>query len=419
PRAWPAAPPREHGTDVSADEKSIGDILPDPEGFGVLTEAGEIAFVRDGRLQVDAEFSRIFGEHNRAFLHRYLAAPRAANGRLGIVVRHSERQSWSSPTLLLDDETLRQLYPVSGRPTDELTAFQRKHRTQSIYRSMETLLERRHELAPLAPVYCPLLYCRHTTLPDYPELLARDTEPACVPVIEIVNLFAGIPLVQRTAEPMCALVDRLHRGVVRKSRRQDSRLGVLQAGVFRQNSPAAITQDPYAQLARDRRFDRKVTLPAIDTSVLHRRERFESVERWLRYPQQNVETRRLRQFRQFRELDETVLARFAEESPVYTAPGGTRLFECGQRDAWNLYLLEGVLMLTATDGATLRIEGGSEPAASPVAFLKPRKYTVETLTPVSFLWVHDLQLSALTSGRGGETGPDDGLRIGVPVRKNG
>jgi len=52
-------------------------------------------------------------------------------------------------------------------------------------------------------------------------------------------------------------------------------------------------------------------------------------------------------------------------------------------------------MLTPADGATLRIDGGTDKAAYPVAFLKPRKYAIESLTPVSFLWVHDLLLEAV------------------------
>jgi hypothetical protein len=138
-----------------------------------------------------------------------------------------------------------------------------------------------------------------------------------------------------------------------------------------------------------------VTLPSVDARRLHESEYVEPIERWLKIPHQPVGMERLRAFAQFRGIDTARLAEFTARSLIYTAPAGIRLLDRGLRDAWNLYLLEGALMLTPEDGATLRVDGGTDKAAHPIAFLKPRKYTVETLTPVSFLWIHDLLLEAV------------------------
>ncbi len=69
-------------------------------------------------------------------------------------------------------------------------------------------------------------------------------------------------------------------------------------------------------------------------------------------------------------------------------------------DQWNMYLLEGTLMLTAEDGQAATVVGGSPQAAAPIAFLKPRKYKVASLTKVSFLWVHDLVLRTVRNPNG-------------------
>jgi len=153
--------------------------------------------------------------------------------------------------------------------------------------------------------------------------------------------------------------------------------------------------EAYADIARDRRLQRVVTLPSVDASRLHDTDRLESIERWLRIPHQAVDAGRLREFVQFRALDEARLAELASRSLVYTAPTGTQLLERNLGDAWNFYLLEGAVLLTPADGQTLRVDSGSEQASHPIAFLKPRIYRVETLTPVSFLWVHDLLLDAV------------------------
>ena len=139
---------------------------------------------------------------------------------------------------------------------------------------------------------------------------------------------------------------------------------------------------------------RAAAIPA-DERRLHEAEPVEPIERWLKIPHQAVSTERLRDFAQFRGLDVTRLIDLAARSLIYTAPAGTCLLGRGMRDNWNLYLLEGSLMLTPADGSTLRVHSGTDKAARPISALKPRQYTIDTLTAVSFIWVHDLHFAAV------------------------
>jgi CRP-like cAMP-binding protein len=122
--------------------------------------------------------------------------------------------------------------------------------------------------------------------------------------------------------------------------------------------------------------------------------RVEQVEKWAS-PRQAIQAMRLQAFTQFKNLDPDRLSLLAEKAQIYSAPMGTRLLNRGMSDPWNMYLLEGKVSLEPADGASLYIEGGSEKAANPVSFLKPRKYTVTAVTTVSFLWVHDAVLEAV------------------------
>jgi hypothetical protein len=151
----------------------------------------------------------------------------------------------------------------------------------------------------------------------------------------------------------------------------------------------------------DKRHERQETLDAAvgdrlrSAQELQQVDRFDQVEKWLERPHRPVDAALLRGYTQFRDLDTERLALIAEKALVYTAPSGVRLLNIGMKDAWNMYLLEGTVSLEAADGGTLLVTGGGEKAASPVSFLKPRKYTVTSVTSVSFLWIHDALLEAV------------------------
>lgn len=367
-----------------------------PAGLYVLMASGELGvYDAQRQLRIDEPLTRAFLEHNRAFLRSHLQNPQADERRVAILFEAKEAREWGSLTLSLEDSVVRSLYPAGGRTAGALTTFQQKSRSMSVYRGMELLLDYRHESTPQVPVYCPVLFNPHSTLSGRTSALGHepDEQERDIPVLDILNLIAAIPSARGASPAIVALVDKMRQGVIRKDQRRDSLLSVQHAKVH--SEPAVSGEDAYARIARDKRIGRAVTLPIVDEHRLHETEHVEPVERWLKIPHQPVGIERMRAFVQFQGLDEMRLAEVTARSLIYTAPAGTRLLDRGLRDAWNLYLLEGALMLTPADGATLRVDGGTDKAAYPVAFLKPRKYTVETLTAVSFLWVHDLLLEAV------------------------
>jgi len=367
-----------------------------PTGLYVLTANGELGvYDAQRQLHIDETLSRVFAEHNRAFLRSHVQDPLAGDRRTAILFESREPREWGHLTLSLEDAVVRSLYPAGGRTLGGLTAFQQKSRFLSVYRGMELLLDYRHESKSDVPVYCPVLFNPHSVLSGRISALGREPheQERDIPVLDVLNLIATIPPAHRASSAVLALIDKLRQGVIRKDQRRDSLLSVQHATSHAQTPVPG--EEAYAQIARDKRLARAVTLPSVDERRLHETDHIETVERWLKIPNQPVDTERLRTFVQFQGFDAAHLVKLTARSLIYTAPAGVRLLERGAHDAWNLYLLEGELMLTPADGATLRVEGGTDKAAYAVAFLKPRKYTVETLTPVSFLWVHDLLLEAV------------------------
>jgi hypothetical protein len=372
------------------------DILAGLPGLYLLTASGELGYYDEqGRLQIDAELSQALAAHNREFLRTYLKDPEAARLRLGVVYEAARARAFGRTTLHLEPFVVRELYPVGGRPTDALTVFQQKNREQGVTRGVDLLLDARSELAARAPIYCPVLFDRHTTVAEYADGFGRALEPGelAAPALELLNLVATLPIARRETAPLLALKARLRRSPGPADDARASGLTLVAGGIAWDGGRAGA--EAYADVARDKRLARGVTLAAADLPVPPPQAQVAHIERWLEIPHRRVDAGILRRFAQFRELDEHALAVLAERSYVYTAPAGTRLLERGAADAWNMYLLEGELMLTAADGPALRVAGGSARAAHPVAFLKPRKYAVETLSPVSFLWVHDLLLQSL------------------------
>lgn len=366
-----------------------------PAGFYVLTGNGDLGVYDAQRnLHIDTTLSDAFRAHNRAYLRSYLSGSERDEPRVAILYETPTTREWGRLTLSLEDAVVRDLYSTGGR-AGALTVFQQKNRQKSAYRGMELLLESRHESAPGIPVYCPVLFDAHATLAKRVSALGREPDEAerDIPVLDMLNLIASIPSARRGTPEILALVDKLRQGILRKEQRRDIAWEIQHA---KQSGPPS-NADAYAQIARDKRMQRALTLPNVDERRLHENEYVEPVERWLKIPHQPVGSERLRSFAQFRGLDDARVDELSARSLLYTAPGGMRLLERGLQDSWNLYLLEGTLMLTPADGATLKVVGGSDKAAYPIALLKPRKYQVDTLTPVSFLWVHDLLLEAVTS----------------------
>ncbi len=370
-------------------------------GLYAVTEDGVLGvYGQDKEFIADRELTEALGAQVRQLLASHRADAHDDKHRLGVIYRASEKRPWGSDTFLLEQSVVREVYPVSGPPTRELTAFQKKNREKSIYRALELLIEYRYERLPDEPVYCPLLYDGGAFLQD----CQPETEGAPIPVIEVLNLMPMIPLGHRNAPAVAKLMSRMHQLIVRKDMRR--------AGVFTLTERDYVTRDQAAGSAEffdaDKRHERHQTLEVgirerlLTAQQMQQVDRFDQVEQWLERPHRPADAALLRTFTQFRDLDNDRLTLLAEKALIYTAPGGARLLNIGMKDAWNMYLLEGTVTLEAADGGTLLVTGGGEKAASPVSFLKPRKYTVTSVTPVSFLWIHDALLEAVLTPSGSQ-----------------
>ena len=365
-------------------------------GFYVLTSDGQLgAYDQDGEFVVDAKLTRAFADYNRRFLMTYLQSPEKGNFRLAIIHRTQEKRPWGSETLLLEKNIVRRLYPMTGTTELDLTVFQKKNREKSIYRGMEIFLEYKDASTPDLPVYCPVLYDRDMTLDCYAGNLDRPVTPADreTPVVEILNLLAGIPVAKRYTPEIGILKEKIYQGIVKKGMRKSAEFTLIED--IRRNAVAATDKavdDPYADI--DKRSERQVTLNsksgdpdalrnAGDNALLR------NIGSALVGRPEPAEPGTLKIFTRFRELDHARLEALAGKCMIYKVPPGTRLLERGTNDSWNLYLIEGTVELVAADGMPKAVEGGTPTASNPISCLKPRMYTVSALTRVAFLWIDD------------------------------
>lgn len=375
------------------------DELASPAGLCVLSAQGELAFyAADRTCQVDALLTDRLRRRTLDFLRTYLKQPNAEGWRSALLGSASEVRAWGRVSLYLEESTVRQLYPVSGRynSNEPLTVFQRRNIEKGLHRGMELLLEYRHNDAMKSVVYCPVLFDRHSSWSQYPSAAGLGIPEARrgEAVIEVLNLAAGLTVGQREEAAIVSLWERLYRGLISKDRRHDSKYALMDE----HDKPWGSGSDGGAYDDIDKRGARDLTLSAEDLARLHTQQYHDGVERWLEIPYREVDPERLRAFGHFRDLDDARLRLLATHALIYTAPPGVCLLERGMTDLWNLYLLEGSVTLEPEEGATLIVEGGSERGAAPVAFLKPRKYTVTAATRVSFLWIHDTLLRVARSG---------------------
>ena len=364
-------------------------------GFYVLTPDGQLGtYDQDMKFVVDAKLTKAFAEYNRRFLMTYLQNPMQGNFRLAIIHRTQEKRPWGSETLLLDKNIVRRLYPMTGTTELDLTAFQKKNREKSIYRGMEIFLDYKDTSTPDLPVYCPVLYDRGTRLENYAANLDRSVTSADreAPVVEILNLLAGIPMGKRYTPEIAILKEKIYQGIVKKGMRKSAEFTLIED--IRRNAASAradITSDPYADV--DKRAERRVTLDsktdgqaashANDSALIR------NIGSSLVGHPEPVDQQILKIFTRFRDLDHDKLEALAEQCLVYKVPLGTQLLERGTNDTWNLYLIDGTVQLVAADGVPKNIEGGTPTASNPISCLKPRMHTVSAVTRAAFLWIDD------------------------------
>ncbi|GAB4507135.1 MAG: hypothetical protein Tsb0026_01430 [Sulfuricaulis sp.] len=372
------------------------ETFPGLTGFYVLTPDGQLgAYDQDNKFVVDDKLTKAFAEYNRRFLMTYLQNPMQGNFRLAIIHRTQDKRPWGSETLLLEKNIVRRLYPVNGMTAEiDLTTFQKKNREKSIYRGMEIFLEYKDTSTPDLPVYCPVLYDRGVTLDGYAPSLGRPVTSVDreTPVVEVLNLLAGIPIARRYTPEVAILKEKIYQGIVKKGMRKSSEFTLIED--IRRNAVAArseSTADPYGDV--DKRSERQVTLNsktgshtashANDSALIR------SIGSSLVGHPEPADQQTLKIFTRFRDLDHEKLEALAAQCLIYRVPPGTQLLERGTNDAWNLYLIDGSVQLMAADGMPKTIEGGTPTASNPISCLKPRMYTVSAVTRVAFLWIDD------------------------------
>lgn len=379
-------------------------------GFYVLTPEGQLGcYDQKNNFVVDTRLTTAFADYNQHYLVSYLRNPQPGHCRLAIIYRTREKKPWGSETLLLEKHIVRRLYPVTGMTTEvELTAFQRKNREKSLYRGMELFLEYQDSSSPGMPVYCPVLYDRDTTLDDYASLLDRPITSADreAPVVEVMNLLAGIPLGRRLAPEITILKEKIYHRIVKKDLRKSAEFTFIED--IRRHALAAKAEDtrpddPYGNV--DKRAERQVTLEAVmDSQTMASGIRANEgalpahIQALLVGRPEAADPMMLKAFAKFRNLDREKLEALAAQSLVYQVPPGTKLLDHGTHDTWNLYLLEGTVRLVAADGVEKFIEGGTDQALSPVSYLKPRMYTAMAVTRVAFLWLDDKWVDQVMQG---------------------
>ncbi len=386
--------------------------LPDPSGLYVLSSEGSLGvylspYTDNKRFSLDAELSAVLSEHIAGFLKSYLANPDGFSARVAIVYNSVEKKPWGHATFFMEESVVRDVYPVAGvlagTASSALTVFQKRNREKSIYRGMETLLG--HKPNSNLAIYCPVLFDRNTTLDCYLSTLGREEQEGDrkTPVLEVLNLVANIPVMARNSPAILDLREKLHAVLIKSHMRKESGLALVDyaAPASPEIPPPASTPNLRDNPTRAFTASAPVAVgpssvtPMKDFTGLHVSDRHEHIERFLWQPPRLIDSMALQAFAPFRALNEQQLVRVANQCPVYQAPAGTRLLERGMDDKWNLFLLNGALLLEAQDGAMLTLESGTERAANPVSSLKPRKYQVAAKTVVTFLWVPDALLHAL------------------------
>jgi len=88
---------------------------------------------------------------------------------------------------------------------------------------------------------------------------------------------------------------------------------------------------------------------------------------------QGLDIGRLREFTSFRNLSEDDLLVLSSRVAVREASRGEVLFECGDIDSQEIFLLAGKLLLIAEDGRERTIEARTTMANLPIAKLRPRQ----------------------------------------------
>lgn len=365
------------------------DTLTDVVGLYALTPHGELGvYTERGRISIVHASTQVLGPQIRQLLKTYLADPDTSEYRLGVVYRRVDQTSSQGDTLRLEERALQQLFPAGAPATQGRTELQAANCEQNIRRGIQLLSTRRQPQFADAPVYLPVLYDRGTTLDQYSNRRAgRPTPNGSQAVLEVLNLMPMFSFGRRHMPLLTILTQAMQRYTTPERGGGDREVSVRPGRKVQPRRDRSRT----VFFGEVEKFD-SADEPRLAVGPATQTERFEPMERWLEQPRRTRDAAALRGFAPFRDLDDERLTAASKKLPVYAAPRGVRLLDIGLMDAWNMFLLEGTVALQAADGDALLVAGGSDKATSAISFLKPRKYTVTSVTAVRFLWVHDVLL---------------------------
>jgi hypothetical protein len=370
------------------------EAIPDLTNFFILMDNGQLgSYTPKGEFILHKESTAAFAEVIEQLLTQYKADPESPGYRLGIVYPTHEERPWKSASFAVEQHMLRKLYPSGGTQGAELTSFQKRNIEKSIYQGVELLMEHHDEALPGVQIYCPVLYFRKKTLADYLSTVSRPEHPQdkTTPVMDVLNLFAPLPVSRRSNKEIVAVTRKIYEGVIHKGSRKNA-YGFLsqkgKSGVISQ----PVADDMSAQVDRalaDIFGDRSGQEFSSLMQAYCEPETYERVGKWLENPYQYVKPEQLKSYSRFRGLSMDGLVILADQHPIFRAPVTTQLLARGTKDNWNMYLLDGALELEADDGEKLIVEAQTPRAAAPISSLKPRIFTVTAATPVKFLWMFD------------------------------
>lgn len=375
--------------------------MPDLRGCYFLTPAGAIGRHEGAAFVIDRAATAALARPIGSFLEGWRRTRDTAAHRIAIVHPDHAGKPWQSHTLVFEEAVVRQLFPAAGAAVSE---FQQRNREKSLYRGMELLLDYRHPAITELPYYCPVLVYLNTRLDRYRRWLARAPRPddAGLPVVEVVNLFAELPLLDPAVD---GYLQRLRAAVVRPERRSAANLYLMDEARPAPVRPAAArAPDPFAAMAPETVAELEGRLRAGGLRAWNYAEalarhcpgaagrRFAALLGAAAGRHVGVET--LRGFERMKDLDPTARQLISAAHPLLAAPAGTVLLDAGSSDLWNLYLVSGEVELIAADGQRSVVAAGSEAARRPLALLKPRRYTVVARRAVQFLWLYEPMVSA-------------------------
>ena len=109
----------------------------------------------------------------------------------------------------------------------------------------------------------------------------------------------------------------------------------------------------------------------------------------------DLHLRLLPRFSPFDSIEEEVLAKIAKDVTIYSKKPGFKLFENGDYDADEYYLINGEVNLTATDGRQNVVVAKTSSTRFPIARLRPRMYTAEAKTTIRYFTINSSVLDEL------------------------